>query len=320
MNKLLRNIKRQIDVLRGFPDVIAIEPTNYCNLHCPLCPAHHDYLDDSVKFGYMDLGNFKTLIDQIKGFIYHVSLSFRGEPLLHKNLIDMIRYCTDNGVFSYTNTNGTLLNDEIIEGIFDAGLGRINIALDGLTPETYVKYRVGGNFKRVYSGIEKITKMKKEGGYKYPEVIVQFLVLEHNKHEVEKLPELKKRLGIDKISINRPSVPSWLLDSPETAKELCNQFIPQNDDSRYVDGDIQVPNKRCGYYKRLAVTWNGDACVCCFDNNTRCTFGNLFEGKTFNEIWFSDENQRLRGLVKRKELDICKDCGQTLAYKATYLK
>jgi len=320
MSKIIKNIKRQINVLRGFPDVIAIEPTNFCNLHCPLCPAHHASLDNSVKFGYMDINNFKSLIDQVKEFIYHVSLSFRGEPLLHKNLIDMIKYCTDSGVFSFINTNGTLLNDKIIKGIFDAGLGRINIALDGLTSETYNKYRVGGDFHKVYSGIKKITQMKRDGGYKHPEVIVQFLILKHNQHEVPKLPSLQKELNIDKISINRASVPSWLVDHPETAKKLCEQFIPQNYDSRYDHGDIQVPNKRCGAYKRLAVTWEGDACVCNFDNNARYTLGNLFKDKTFNEIWFSEKNQRWRKLIKRKELDICKDCGQTLAYKATYLK
>jgi radical SAM protein with 4Fe4S-binding SPASM domain len=320
MTKLLKNIKRHVKVLKGFPDVIAIEPTNYCNLHCPLCPAHHDYLDDSVRFGYMDFGNFKGLIDQIKGFIYHVSLSFRGEPLLHKNIIDMIKYCTDSGVFSFMNTNGTLLTDRIIEGIFDSGLGRINIALDGLTPETYIKYRVGGDFHKVYSGIKKITQMKRKLGSKKPEIIVQFLILEHNKHEVARLPDLQKSLGIDKISINRASVPAWLVDRPEIARDLCEHYIPQNDDSRYVNGDIQVPNKRCGAYKRLAVTWNGDACVCNFDNNAKYTFGNLFEGKTFNEIWFSDKNRAWRKLIKRKELEICTNCGQSLAYKATYLK
>lgn len=320
MQKVIKNIKRHVNVLRGFPDVIAIEPTNYCNLHCPLCPAHHDYLDDSVKFGYMDLDNFKHLIDQIKGFIYHVSLSFRGEPFLNKNLIQMIRYCSDNGVFSFINTNGTLLNDTNIKGIFEAGLGRINIALDGLTEETYRKYRVGGSFQKVFSGIKKITEMKRTGGYKYPEVIVQFLILKHNQHEVEKLPALQKELGIDKISLNRASVPSWLVKRPEIAKNLCNQFIPQDDASRYDKDEIQVPNKRCGAYKRLVVTWDGDACVCNFDNNARCKIGNLFGEKTFNEIWFSEKNQRWRKMIKNKELDICKDCGQTLAYKATYLK
>ena len=318
--KLLKNIKRQISVLKGFPDVIAIEPTNYCNLHCPLCPAHHDYLKESVKFGYMDLDNFKSLIDQIKGFIYHVSLSFRGEPLLHKQILEMVQYCTANDVFSFINTNGTLLNDKIVEGLLEAGLGRINISFDGLTEETYSKYRVGGDFHKVYAGIKKLSEMKKKGGYKKPEIIVQFLILKHNIHEVEFLPRLKEELGVDKISINRASVPSWLLDRPEVAEKLCREFIPEDGDSRYDNGNIQVPDKRCGAYKRLAVTWDGDAHVCHFDNNGEYKIGNLFEDKSFNELWFSEKNRAWRKLIENKQLEICKNCGQTLAYKATYIK
>ena len=323
MNKIFKAVKRQVNVLKGFPDVIAIEPTNYCNLHCPLCPAHHDYLKDSVKYGYMDLDNFKSLIDQIKNFIYHVSLSFRGEPLLHKHIVDMVRYCSENGVFCFMNTNGTLLNEKIIKGLLEAGLGRINISFDGLTPETYNQYRIGGDFNNAYDGIKNLVQMKKEGGYSNPEIIVQFLILKHNMHEVDSLPEFKKKTGVDKISINRASVPSWLVDRPEIAAELCEKFIPDDadsSDSRYDKGKIQVPNKRCGAYKRLAVTWDGNAHICHFDNNGEYNIGNLFEERTFKEVWFTEKNKKWRKLIKNKQLDICKNCGQTLAYKATYLK
>jgi radical SAM protein with 4Fe4S-binding SPASM domain len=321
MTKIYKNIKRHVNVLKGLPDVIAIEPTNYCNLHCPLCPAHHDYLKDSVKFGYMDMENFKSLIDQIKGFIYHVSLSFRGEPLLHKNIVDMVAYCTENGLFSYINTNGTLLDDNKAEGLLKAGLGRINISFDGLTEETYKKYRVGGDFNKALAGIKRLVDMKKQYGLKQPEIIAQFLILKHNMHEVKDLPEFKKKLGIDKISINRASVPSWLVNQSETAKKLCDEFIPEdeNKDSRYNKGKILTPSKRCGSYKRLVVTWDGYGCICNFDNNGDYTFGNFFEGTSFQDIWFSDKNQDWRKKIKNKQLDICKNCGQTLAYRATYL-
>ncbi len=320
MNSFLRNIKRQINILKGFPVIIAIEPTNYCNLNCPLCPAHHDYLNSSINFGYMKLENFKLMIDQVKGFVHNVSLSFRGEPFLHKNLADMVRYCTENKVFSFVNTNGTQLNDDNIKSVLDAGIGRINISLDGLSQDTYSKYRKGGSFKKVYSSIKKITEMRKErGNSAKPEVIVQFMILKHNLDEIKYLPGLKKDLGVDKISINRPSIPSWIINDPETERKLKKQFIPEAGDSRYSANTIQVPKKRCGAVNRLVVTWDGDAYICHFDNNGIYKFGNFFKGETFNEVWFSPKNRRLRKLIRKKELDLCKICGQSLAYKASYL-
>ncbi|MFQ5633282.1 MAG: hypothetical protein ACE5I1_31340, partial [bacterium] len=47
----------------GIPPVITVEPTNYCNLDCPLCITGSGQM--ARAGGRMELDTFKKLIDEI---------------------------------------------------------------------------------------------------------------------------------------------------------------------------------------------------------------------------------------------------------------
>ena len=59
-------------ILESMPYQIDVEPTNICNLHCPLCSTGTD--ESTRKKGILEFENFKKLIDQIKDFALQLSL------------------------------------------------------------------------------------------------------------------------------------------------------------------------------------------------------------------------------------------------------
>jgi MoaA/NifB/PqqE/SkfB family radical SAM enzyme len=76
--------------VKGYPAILMIEPTNFCNLKCPLCPTGNDSL--TAPKGYMDFEDYKKIIDEMGDYLLNVTLWNFGEPFLHKQISDMIDY------------------------------------------------------------------------------------------------------------------------------------------------------------------------------------------------------------------------------------
>jgi len=95
--------KEQKLVLKSKPYHIEIEPTNICNLHCPLCSTGVDAITRPKQ--KIKLENFKKLIDEVKDTALLLALQNWGEPTLVKDLPKMIRYATDAGIYTSMATN-----------------------------------------------------------------------------------------------------------------------------------------------------------------------------------------------------------------------
>ena len=99
----LKEEKQQKLILTSKPYHIDLEPTNICNLRCPLCSTGVDV--ETRKKGTLTFEKFKHLIDQSKDTILHLSLQNWGEATLVKDLPKMIKYASENGVYTRLSTN-----------------------------------------------------------------------------------------------------------------------------------------------------------------------------------------------------------------------
>jgi MoaA/NifB/PqqE/SkfB family radical SAM enzyme len=137
----------------GLPFVLMIEPTNLCNLRCPLCPSGDGRLTRAR--GMMDRATFDRILKQTKGAVKLLQLWNQGEPLLHPDLPWMIRRAKQHGMFVSMSTNGHPLADpSTAKKIVRSGLDHLIVSVDGATQETYARYRRGGNLQTVLRGIE----------------------------------------------------------------------------------------------------------------------------------------------------------------------
>lgn len=130
------------------PFTLNVFPTNACNFRCNYCAQSlgAEYLKDKYNFSYetMPLDMFEKAVDQLKGFLDKfklVSFMGHGEPLLHKNLPEMIAMVNNAKIAKRTEiiTNGSMLTHELSEKLVRAGISTIRISLQGINSDKYKK-------------------------------------------------------------------------------------------------------------------------------------------------------------------------------------
>ena len=164
----LRNLLRVEAAIRtgkirdfGFPYMLTVEPTNRCNLQCPLCPTGKGIVGRAKQ--NLDLSAFYRLIDEIGRYVYMINFQNWGEPLLTKHVVSMIQYAHDKGICTTIASNGNYppnLNRQLIESQLDF----ITIAVDGASQDTYQKYRVGGDLELVKHNLTELVSIRKKTG------------------------------------------------------------------------------------------------------------------------------------------------------------
>ena len=91
----------------------------------------------------MDVNLFKQAIDEMGPYLFDLWMFNWGEPLLHRQTPEMIRYAKDKGIEKIRlSTNLSIpFTDDYIDRLVRSGVDELIVSLDGTTPETYSHYR-----------------------------------------------------------------------------------------------------------------------------------------------------------------------------------
>jgi hypothetical protein len=96
-----------------------LEVTNHCNLHCQFCPR--ELL--TRPQGFLDpIATLPRVIDHIQSSPGRVHLTGFGEPLLHPEIVKIVRAFASTGLDTVLTTNGTLATNVLLAELVDAGL------------------------------------------------------------------------------------------------------------------------------------------------------------------------------------------------------
>ncbi len=260
---------------------------------------------------------YRDLVDELGEQLIYLYFYFQGEPYLHPEFTELVKYASDRGVYSVTSTNAHYLTDENARKTIESGLDRMIISIDGTTQETYESYRVGGSLDKVLRGAETMVKWREKLGVNNPHLIFQFLVVKPNEHQIEEVYRLAKQTGVDEVLLKTAQIYDY---------EKGSDLIPtQEKYARYAqqeDGTYKIKNKLLNHCWKLwhscVVTWDGDVVPCCFDKDASHKKGSL-NNFSFAEIWQNDSYQTFRASIlrSRKEIDICKNCTEGLSVWAS---
>ncbi len=164
----------------GHPFQLVLETGNVCNLRCPLCPTPHR--EERIPTRMLSLDNARRIIDQFP-HLCHVNLSLWGEPLLNREIFEIIAYAREKSGEVFMQSNLNVFSREAAEKLVASGLDCLQISLDGASQETYEKYRVRGVFDTVIANIKLLTDAKARAGSARPVVIWKMVVNRFNEHD-----------------------------------------------------------------------------------------------------------------------------------------
>jgi len=300
----------QKNILWGRPAILTIEPTNLCNLRCPLCTTGNGEMQRPA--GKMSPETFNNILQKMGDDIFFLLLYHQGEPYINTNFPDFVKLAKKKNIYCTTSTNGHYFTDENIHATIDSGLDSMIISLDGVDQDSYEKYRLNGNFEKVIKGLQRFVQIKNERNTKMPLLALQFLVMKHNENQIGQVKKLAKEIGLDRLLIKNIEVRSL---------NEARAWLPQNKKySRYnlSETSFNVKNsgkKSCSRpWLSTLINWDGSVVPCCFDKNGQFEMGNINSESSFKEIWtnrsFRDFRKQL--VSDRKQIEMCRNCNQGL--------
>jgi MoaA/NifB/PqqE/SkfB family radical SAM enzyme len=138
---IAESVKRLVD---RKPLQCSLYVTDRCNLDCGYCTEYdnsrpHPKLEDLKKWirKIRDLGTMRIAL-------------VGGEPLVHPDIVEIVRYCRELGFATSLTTNGFLLTRERLRELEEAGLQVMQISVDRMTPSAITKK----SFKTVLPKLE----------------------------------------------------------------------------------------------------------------------------------------------------------------------
>jgi len=303
----------------ALPITLQIEPTNRCNLRCSLCPVTEglDRADADLE-----LPDFKRIIDETRDHVLVLNLWNWGEPFLNPSVYEMIAYAKQKGITVVSSTNGNLFTKgEEVGRLLASGLDLLTFSVDGISRNTYEKYRRGGNLDNVLEGIRMIVAGKKAAGAQKPLLNFRFIVMNHNEHEISRLREFADSLGVDYLSLKTLN-PFFENPYEENMPEKqVNNFLPR--ETRYhrfiskenLSNVFRQDQNPCrSLWSTMTINSSGTVCPCCCDCREKYALGDI-RVSSVRSIWRSDPFRRMRRRFSTgwKQLALCRTC--TNAYE-----
>ena len=187
-----------------------IEPTTKCNLNCKMC-FRHTWFDEPMCD--LSLDDFRHVLATMPKTVQTVFFGGMGEPLFHKDILEMIRLAAETGVEVELLTNGTLLTEKMINGIMDAGLSRLWISIDNLETDSSINASSdGGELEhsghdhsgRVLSNIRMLNKIRQKR-LSSISLGITFVAMKSNAHQLAKLPCFVAQHLVDEVNVSNIS-------------------------------------------------------------------------------------------------------------------
>ncbi|MCS3923296.1 12,18-didecarboxysiroheme deacetylase [Methanosalsum natronophilum] len=198
--------------------VVVWNVTKKCNLKCIHCYAHADDENDSDELTTQE---GKELIDDLADFGVPVILFSGGEPLMRKDLPELVTYARSKGLRAVISTNGTLIDEKMARRLKEIGLSYVGISIDGTMPTNDNFRAISGAF---LAAIEGLRNCQKEG----IKVGLRFTI---NKYNMDEIPDIFDLIEAEKI----PRICFYHLVYSGRGSEMIDHDLSHEESRKTVD-------------------------------------------------------------------------------------
>jgi len=170
----------------GYPIHPVFEVTSNCNLRCLHCHAR----GGEFRSDELDTRSAKKVIESLADVREFRTLVFTGgEPLVRRDIFQLMKYASDIGFYTILATNATLITREIARRLREVKIGGIAASIDFVDPVMHDEYRgVAGAFETTLKGI---LNAQKEGLY----IQINITISKRNINQLGELTMLADKIG-----------------------------------------------------------------------------------------------------------------------------
>ena len=133
---------------------LRISVTPRCNFKCFYCDPLGSGRGDPL--GTVSVEDVRHVLEAAVGLGMESVRFTGGEPLLRKELPEMVASAKELGIKDVALTTNASLLKRRLSDLLAAGLDRVNISLDALHPDAFRKATNGGNIEQVWAGVEAV--------------------------------------------------------------------------------------------------------------------------------------------------------------------
>lgn len=282
------------------PLLINLEPTNHCNLRCPMCPVSVNY--PTVERGLMEMSLFSRIVEEVAPFKPEIALNLGGESTIHPELVRMVRELKAAGLYVFLDTNATRLTPSISEGLLDAGIDKVVFCLDGNDAESYEAMRVRGDFDETVENIRYFLRVQSKKDRRATYTVIKNIQFYDPQAEAA-FPKSFAGLFAD--------------HPPDEFRFTWADYWPGSHRNQIREkyevqpfGEEYIP---CiNLWKKLPISWDGMVYICCLDLNRTAPIGSVQELGVLG-TWNAPamkEYRRQHAAGEQAQLSLCRNCNQ----------
>lgn len=298
------------------PVLAEVALTSLCNIKCKFCYAG---CTDEISKEALSLEDFKRVLDIIRYEAGVPSVSFTGgEPLISKDLPDLIEYASkNNGMRVNLISNGTLIDRKMAKKLVSSGLSSAQISIESGDPNVHDNLTgVKGSHSASVNGFK---ALKKAGLIVHPHFTISSL----NRDDILSYAAFSKEIGSERFSgnfiipagrgddeslkVSYSEIGNLVLDIKESAEKEGVRFMWYSPTPMCLFNPITsgFGNKGCSACEGLlSVDPLGNVLPC---SSWSEPIGNILE-RGFRDIWYSDRAKFIRAKKSAAiECEACKD-------------
>lgn len=342
-------LSRKIDYPLLPPDMVQVNFTFKCNLHCKMCSMQDqmNFLQSQGRQIEIDSEAFRRIIKGTKDLGVENILFIGGEPFIRKDLFDLVRYAKSFSLNTIIVTNGILLNENNIRECIESGVDWLSISVDAASEEAFSKIRGPNILDKMVNNINLLNKMKKEMGKFSPNIVSCSTIMNDNLECLTDIVDLCRNLKMKRV-LFQPVV-SNNIDQTQRDGNSCSfvpperlgvldkaidglirykkksaenfNFIANNEKNlklikKYFRNKIKPKDLSCyAGYNRLQIVQEGKLYFCVNQEKYEANFGDV-KKDSLKDLWFSKEAKSYRKLIRK-----CKyPCLQWCSYRDGFVE
>jgi MoaA/NifB/PqqE/SkfB family radical SAM enzyme len=306
--KILYHPRQVAEVLereRPFPVTMEVDLTNVCNHRCSFCicsellKANRDVLPmEWIKPRLEEAYSLGT-----RG----ISFTGGGEPSLHPDFYEILKYTKDIGFSVGLVTNGSLFHERHASVLLSS-LQWMRISVAGGDRDSYRRVQGVDHFDRVMANLRQLLAERARHGSKV-ELGVRMLVCEEN---VESVTALAERLSsvhpVDYVQFAPDSQVEgnglWNSVATKRIFDRCEEILDKAGIAAVTAGFVGFEDKksyptRCyAHFFHVAITASGNFVFCkCMRDRDDMILGNISR-QSLSEIWHGDRSQAIEEWIR----------------------